>query len=151
MFQVKVEDVKGFLATKGYRWTGEIDGVKVTNENISGLLYRKSWFGGIKCGVTPFKFKMYAVDSFTNEVPKEREWSEDWMNYLIENRGKEYIPFLKKWCRLQKGRIKAEYAQREALLKRQMEELKKEEQVALDKFSNFDNIIANVQAEEHII
>ena len=32
-----------------------------------------------------------------------------------------------------------------------MEELKKEEQVALEKFYNFDNIIANVQAEEHLI
>lgn len=151
MFKVRVKDIQSFLEQRGYFWHGELkDGTIVNDELIDKILNSKVWLNDVCVGITPFKFLVFGAKVFGQEEQQNKDWSKEWINHLINTRGQEYAPELKKWCRTQKAMVRTNYAQERSLLLRRLEELRDEEH---DELARLNSIAkqADIAESKHIV
>ena len=141
MFKVKVEDIQSFLEQKGYFWNGELgEGITFDQNDFCSTIRKPVCLGDLQCGITPFKFIVYGLNNSV-EKQKIKDWSKGWINNLINTRGQEYIPYVKKWCASQKCLIIADNMKKENLFLRIIEKIRKEEQEQLKEITALEKKI----------
>ena len=133
--RIRVEDVKGFLQSKGYLWDGEIiSGVerrKAIDEDfnqwyttVSVILGIESlnecFWQDIRLTSTVFEF----ISEVNDRTRVDKDFSPAWRKYLLQNRTEEYAPYLDEWCDHKLAKLRRDYQSKKYRLNQRVNELK---------------------------
>ena len=141
MFNIRVVDIQAFLEKQGYFWDGQlVDDREVNQDNYMATTRKPACLNGLKCGITPYKFIVYGI-KVAEGKQQNKDWSKAWINHLIERRGQEYIPYLKRWCALQKSLVIADTMKKENLLLRAIEKMREAQKDQLKEITALDKKI----------
>ena len=159
MFKVRQDDVIGFLLTKGCWWDGLIGDRFATEEDFnkthdmaSVCLQVVTTKGTqyLDCELNAVRFVTKGRLLFSDTDFIDKDWSSDWVKYLLQTRGKEYASMISKWCDYQTTRVRNDYFDKKKELHAQLERLKTQSQEELDKYNQIKKMAVRVEAENDL-
>ena len=151
--KININDVKTFLAKKGYEWNGyiydgNIAGIRpITEEELNReySLLRLNVTANNKTGNKSFiinkdKFYEMAYHDYPMDLFLHSDWSNDWRKELLATKP-GYAEYLTEWCKNTKNTIENNYKKSEENILKTLEEAKNKRENELNAVKFVENML----------